>query len=337
MPGFLTPASMARVVCHLRDRCAMRGPNAVFCDVGCGQARPMLAAMEASPRLGGVVGFDVDGTTLLLAEQALARYRALRWTGTRYERGGGGDAAPPACVRRADVTTLEDLGCATHAHCFCFGMPADVLAHLFRACAATASLRYVVLVYKPAAGDAAKELVDELEAAGVGCHHFRRDDGKASALAMPGGTVPRGCCFRLAAARGCSRRRRRRPRRLDASVGGPHEADPRHGADARGAQRAGGHRARARQAAERVAAGRERALDRPLHADLALVLGDDGARRVQRRPVAVAQFGELSSRAVELVLERRDAPLERTEAAQPAHERLSPRHLITIVIFVVGT
>ena len=195
VPGFLQPAGMALIVRHLRDRCRMRGPNAIFCDVGCGQGRPMLAALEASPRLGGVLGLDVDPTVLLLARAAFDKFARLRWTGGGYVLADAPIDAPRHCLARADIAGLEDLGCVTHAYCFCYGMPGELIAHLLRVCAATRTLRYLVLVYKPAAGDFAKAFVEAVHAR-TPCHFFRKEDGR-SALGMPGGTVPHGCCIRV--------------------------------------------------------------------------------------------------------------------------------------------
>jgi hypothetical protein len=75
-------------------------------------------------------------------------------------------------------------------------MPPTVLKHLFRVCAHSPDLRFLVLVYKRAAGDHAWDVVGRLEDAGVNCYHFERADGK-SELQMPGGTVPRGCCVQI--------------------------------------------------------------------------------------------------------------------------------------------
>ena len=210
VPGFLLPGGLARIVSHLRDACGMRGADAVFCDIGCGQGRPLLAVMEAAPCLGGVVGFDIDRNVLRVADVALNKFQSLAWTGKRYEQRGengerGGDPSPPAHLVHADferLTNLGDLerltnlGRATHAYCFCFGMPPTVLKHLFRVCAHSPSLRFLVLVYKRAAGDHAWDVVGQLNDAGVDCHHFERADGK-SELQMPGGTMPRGCCVTM--------------------------------------------------------------------------------------------------------------------------------------------
>lgn len=62
----------------------MRSKGSVFCDIGCGEARPVMAAMEACPRIGGAIGFDVDETTLVVAGRNLERFTALAWDGDRY-------------------------------------------------------------------------------------------------------------------------------------------------------------------------------------------------------------------------------------------------------------
>lgn len=195
VPGYIKPAGMAAIVTHLRDRCGMRSKGSIFCDIGCGEARPVMAAMEACPRIGGAIGFEVDNITLAVARRNVDRFTRLKWDGERYTTGGDPPPFPPFCLLQADVTRLEDLGCVTHAYSFCNGMPPSVLKQLFRVCASTESLRYVVLVYKKQGGDLANDLVEELRKASSSFYAFTDEKGR-SLLQMPGQTA-HGCCVRM--------------------------------------------------------------------------------------------------------------------------------------------
>lgn len=186
VPGYLLPKGLSVIMTHLRDRCRMRGSGSVFCDVGCGEARPLMAALEASPRIRGAVGIEIDETTLLVAESNLDRFSRLRWDGDRYV--WTEQQTVPACLVNGDMKHVRDLGCVTHAYCFCFGMPPDVLLHLFRLVARTDSLRYVVLVYKNEAGDLARELLSLIRRWVPAAVHDFVSDGR-SQLAMPGQVV----------------------------------------------------------------------------------------------------------------------------------------------------
>ena len=207
VPGYLTPSGMAKIVVHLRDRGRMRSNGSVFCDIGCGEGRAVLAAMEACPRLGGAIGFDVDGITLRVAERNLDRFRALVWDAQqeKYVKqlstvspNDDNPTSPPACILQRDVTRLHDLGCVTHAYTFCNGMPEQVLRHVIRVCVNTSSLRYVVIVYKKLAGDVAYELVKQIRDTNPRAIHFFVDNAKSgqSLLRMPG-QVAHGCCIRM--------------------------------------------------------------------------------------------------------------------------------------------
>ena len=198
----MKPAGLAAVMAHLRDLCRMRGPASVFCDIGCGEARPVLAALEACPRIGGAIGFDVDETTLRVARNNLSRFSALSWNGNKYVRSTDHrvrEVDPPACLLVKDLTHLADLGCTSHAYCFCNGMPPFVLAHLFRILAQSPALRYVVLVYKKMAGDLAYELVRGIEEVAGTFHLFVDPESNRSLLHMPGQTA-HGACFHLSTA-----------------------------------------------------------------------------------------------------------------------------------------
>ncbi len=194
--GFINPAGMALVISHLRDRCHMRGSHAVFCDIGCGEARPVMAALEGSPSIVGAIGFDHNADAILVARRNIQRFAEAQWDGTRYVRDSGeGDASPATCVMLANLLHVPHLECVTHAYTFCYGMPAAVLRHVFRVCADTPPLRYLVLVYKKRADDLAFQVVDEVSRTCRRAHHFL-DERNASQLHMPGQTV-HGCCFPL--------------------------------------------------------------------------------------------------------------------------------------------
>lgn len=201
VPGYITPSGMAQIMLHLRHACRMRGKGSLFCDIGCGEARPMLSIMEGCPRIGGVIGFDVDGITLDVAKRNLARFRALKWDDElqRYRKTKGDetpDPAPVHCLLKRDLVRLEDLACVTHAYTFCNGMPDDVLRHLFRVCASSEKLRYVVFVFKKVGGDAAYELVKQIQEEAPNSIHMFVNDKNASLLRMPG-QVAHGCCIRM--------------------------------------------------------------------------------------------------------------------------------------------
>ena len=198
VPGFIKPAGMAAIVTHLRDKCKMRSKGSLFCDIGCGEARPVLAAMEACPRIGGALGIDVDDITLTVARRNLDRFMKLKWNGERYItiREEEPDTTPPCCILHSDITHLRDLGCITHAYTFCNGMPPLVLKHLFRVCASSTSLRYIVIVYKKKKGDLANDLVEMLEETTTSLHKFSNPETGRSLLQMPG-QVAHGCCFHI--------------------------------------------------------------------------------------------------------------------------------------------
>lgn len=198
VPGFLKPAGMAAIVTHLRDKCKMRSKGSIFCDIGCGEARPVLAAMEACPRIGGALGIDVDDVTLTVARRNLERFSNLKWNGEKYisVREEEPDATPPHCILHCDITHLTNLGCVTHAYTFCNGMPPLVLKHLFRVCASSTSLRYIVIVYKKQKGDLANDLVEVLEENTTTLHKFSNPETGRSLLQMPG-QVAHGCCVHI--------------------------------------------------------------------------------------------------------------------------------------------
>lgn len=175
--GYLTPASMKHILSFLRRFCHLDSPKAVFCDIGCGEARPMTMVLENFPALGGAIGFDNEQSTLLLAKLHLDRLVALVQS-----------RVPPWCLLQRDLTRLTCLGRTSHAYCFCAGMPADVQAHLLRVCVATPSLRYAVFVHHM--GDFMKHFVQELHEQD---RHVFRDANNRSQLRMDGMTV-RGAC-----------------------------------------------------------------------------------------------------------------------------------------------
>jgi hypothetical protein len=202
VPGYLNPSCIAAIVVHLRDACGMRGDRAIFCDIGCGEARPVMAALEASPRVRGAIGVEKDAPTLDVARSNLRRFHRLRWNGERYERAAGDDDAAPArkaCLMRGNLKNLDSLGCTTHAHAFCYGMPPLVVQHLFRVCVDSPTLRYLVLVYKKQQGDTAYGAVQDLREAAPSCLHFFQSPSGTSQLRMPGQVV-HGCCIRMTAA-----------------------------------------------------------------------------------------------------------------------------------------
>lgn len=189
--GFLLPRGLAEVLAFLRDACAMRHRRCIFCDIGCGDARVLLAAAEASPSIGGCVGFDLDRPTLMGARRNLERFRALRWSGSRYEMTEEGDPVPPIALHELDVTELANLGCSTHAYVFCYGMPPGVIQHVLRACRDTPALRYLVLVHRR--GDLVSDLFSDTKAAGGEVHEFVDPLTRRSRLRMPGQVVHGGC------------------------------------------------------------------------------------------------------------------------------------------------
>ena len=196
-PGYLNPVSMSAILTYLRDTCRMRSSGSIFCDIGCGEGRAVLAALEACPRCGGAIGFEVDETTLMVARRNHERFLRRAWRGARYTHVQieDSDRLPPACIVHADLTHMTDLGCVSHAYSFCYGMPADVVPHLFRVAAATESLRYLVLVYKKQRGDAAHELVEMLKNVSPSLHIFV-DNKNRSQLRMPAQVV-HGVCVRI--------------------------------------------------------------------------------------------------------------------------------------------
>ena len=158
--------------------------------------------MEGCPRIAGAIGFDVDDITLAVARRNLDRFTHLMWDvqNGRYRRAKDDEVPTPAplsCILQLDLTHLADLSCVTHAYCFCNGMPADVIRHMFRVCSSTRTLRYLVLVYKKLSGDTAFELVKALRDV-TSVHEFVDEASGASLLKMPGQTA-HGCCIHMSA------------------------------------------------------------------------------------------------------------------------------------------
>ena len=197
VPGYLVPASLADIMIHLRDECHMRDAKSVFCDIGCGDGRPIMAAAEAAPRIAEASGFDVDPITLLVARRNLERFADRRWDGSRYVHGHS--PTPRLSVQCKDLQRVDTLDRATHAYSFCYGMTDELIHHILRVAANTPTLRYLVLVYKRLRGDAAHEFVCALRRdCPAAVHDFVDPATSRSLLRMPNQVV-HGCCVNLKA------------------------------------------------------------------------------------------------------------------------------------------
>ena len=199
VPGYLQPKSMAVIVRYLRDECMMRGRMAVFCDAGAGGAHMLMAAAEGSPTMLGCVGIEIDEPTIRGAKNNISRFQHQRWNGSKFVRDlENPDAAPPIHILIGDLHHLYDFHCATHVYCFCYGMPADTIAHVLRAAADSSHIKYLVLVFKKVYGDLANDFVARVKTITTRTYDFVDPATNRSLLEMPGQTV-HGTCIRVRA------------------------------------------------------------------------------------------------------------------------------------------
>jgi hypothetical protein len=175
VPGYLEIGSLAKVLYDLRDRCAMIGAATVFVDMGCGEGRPILGALEISPDI-TVMGFDVDANALVAARSNSTRFASKS------------DTSPAIHILNADIAHVSTLGDATHAYCFSYGMPPAVIAHVIRLFIFSSSLQYVVLVYEKRQGNLASDAAEAMCTVASDYCEFVDDKGH-SLLHMPGQVV----------------------------------------------------------------------------------------------------------------------------------------------------